>query len=190
MTEADSESGDDERLEAGDIGHSPLDPGTWTTWHRQFSTNVKSFLLSVLRNEHAAEEVFQATFSKALTHGGNVASGSEKAWLFRVAFNEAMMLRRKLSNKQKAKEQIAQLPQRHAPSPDQELLSWESVQAVRIALDELPAEQAEVVRQRMYENLTFQQIADSLGLPLGTVLTRMRLALIKLRQALSDRNDS
>ena len=56
--------------------------------------------------------------------------------------------------------------------------------ALRKALGELPAEQGRVVWARMYEDKTFAQIAEEFGLPLGTVLTRMRLALEKLRRTL------
>ena len=56
--------------------------------------------------------------------------------------------------------------------------------AVRKALGELPPEQSKVVWARMYEDKTFAQIAEESGLPLGTVLTRMRLALGKLRRTL------
>ena len=55
----------------------------------------------------------------------------------------------------------------------------------RSALGALPAEQSKVVWARMYEDKTFVQIAKESGLPLGTVLTRMRLALEKLRRTLS-----
>jgi len=55
---------------------------------------------------------------------------------------------------------------------------------VREALDELPAEQRQVVRMRVYEDKTFARIAEETNTPLGTVLTRMRLALKKLESRL------
>ena len=58
---------------------------------------------------------------------------------------------------------------------------------VQLALETLPAEQQQIVKLRIYDELTFAAIAEQLGLPLGTVLTRMRLALKKLNQRL-DRN--
>ena len=60
----------------------------------------------------------------------------------------------------------------------------ETVEAVRQALDRLPIEQRKVVWARMYEDRSFAEIAQESGLPLGTVLTRMRLALEKLRRSL------
>src|SRR6266550_941822 len=57
---------------------------------------------------------------------------------------------------------------------------------VRRAVSELPAAQREVVELRHSGGLTFQQIADRLGRPLGTVLTQMRAALLRIGAALED----
>ena len=62
-----------------------------------------------------------------------------------------------------------------------DLVRAETIQLVRRAIRELPAEQQQVVRMRIYENKTFAVIAAELGIPLGTALGRMRTALIKLR---------
>jgi DNA-directed RNA polymerase specialized sigma24 family protein len=55
---------------------------------------------------------------------------------------------------------------------------------VRAALVTLPLEQQQIVQLRIYDERTFADIAAELGIPLGTALTRMRLALEKLRAAL------
>ena len=60
------------------------------------------------------------------------------------------------------------------------------MQQVRHAIDELPPEQREIVRLRMVEQKKFAEIAQELKLPLGTVLSRMQLALKKLRRSLGD----
>jgi RNA polymerase sigma-70 factor (ECF subfamily) len=64
---------------------------------------------------------------------------------------------------------------------DEPVIRFEAVAAVREALDQLPAEQRQVVRMRIYEGKTFAKIAKELKIPLGTALGRMRSALIKLR---------
>ncbi len=69
-------------------------------------------------------------------------------------------------------------------APESRLVHAETVERVRKALRELPAEQAEVVRRRMFREQKFAEIAAELNLPLGTVLTRMRLALARLRKSL------
>ena len=71
-----------------------------------------------------------------------------------------------------------------ADHPDDGLIRGETVDAVRRALGALPDAQRQVVLARVYDDKTFAQIARESGLPLGTVLTRMRLALDKLRDAL------
>ena len=67
---------------------------------------------------------------------------------------------------------------------DARLLQWESVERVRKALNRLPSEQRQVVLLKISEQKKFAEIAAELSLPLGTVLTRMQLALTKLRRAL------
>lgn len=160
-----------------------LDPQRLTAWYAAHANRLKAFLFGLLRNRTLVEEALQATFAKALTHGGGVQSGSEKAWLFQVAFNEAMALRRSREIQNRSLEQLNTQAGASA-EPDEDFLRWETVQQVREALASLPKEQQDVVQQRIYENKTFQKIADDLQLPLGTVLTRMRLALKRLQQTL------
>ena len=57
---------------------------------------------------------------------------------------------------------------------------------VREALQDLSHDQVEVVRLSFFEDKPHSQIADELGLPLGTVKSRLRLAMIRLRHALED----
>jgi RNA polymerase sigma-70 factor (ECF subfamily) len=63
---------------------------------------------------------------------------------------------------------------------DQAILTETTLQ-VEHALRKLPPAWQEVVRLRIHQNLTFQEIADRLGIPLGTALTRMRRALERLK---------
>jgi RNA polymerase sigma-70 factor (ECF subfamily) len=65
------------------------------------------------------------------------------------------------------------------------VIRWENVARVKAALDCLPPEQREVVHKRIYEQQTFAAIAEETGAPLGTVLTRMRLALKRLADHLA-----
>ena len=73
-----------------------------------------------------------------------------------------------------------------APPADARLLEGELRIAVRRAVSELPVAQRDVVELRHSGGLTFQQIADRLGRPLGTVLTQMRAALARIGAALED----
>jgi RNA polymerase sigma-70 factor (ECF subfamily) len=63
------------------------------------------------------------------------------------------------------------------------------VARVRAALDLLPAEQREVVKRRIHDKQKFVEIAAELQVPLGTVLTRMRAALAKLKGLLGAENE-
>ena len=74
---------------------------------------------------------------------------------------------------------------RAADRPDDRVARREDVEAVREALGALSEDQLRVVRARVFEEKTFAQIAGETGLPIGTVLTRMRRALEKLRRTLS-----
>ncbi len=163
-----------------------LDPARLTQWYSEYSLQLQAFLFGLLRNYTLVEEAFQTTFTKALSSGGDVQSGSEKAWLFQVAYNEAMAIRRKTGIHKRAVTRVEnQLKSKAHPEgqsiPVEHLLQREAVNEVRTALEKLPENLQQIVSLRIYEEKTFQQIADELQLPLGTVLTRMRSALQKLQ---------
>jgi RNA polymerase sigma factor (sigma-70 family) len=144
------------------------------------------FVVGVVRDPDLAGDVMQTTLTRALELGHTARPETLKGWLFRVAFHEAMAARRRLKAGEKARKGLAGLGGGSTGSgpADEMAIRGETIEAVRSALRSLPEEQRRVVVARVYDGQTFAQIARDSGLPLGTVLTRMRLALDKLRHAL------
>lgn len=150
----------------------------------QHADELRRFLTGVLRDPEPAAEAMQNAFAKAIEQFDSVREESLKSWLFRVAFHEALALRRRQAAGERARVRHAAERRHDEPAPEEGLIRWENVQRVRAALDGLPPEQREVVRLRIYEEKTFAAIALETGRPLGTVLTRMQAALKKLREVL------
>ncbi len=158
-----------------------IDPAVIAALYLEHGDELRAFLAGVLKDHDLANEALQATFIKAMEHGHNAREETRKGWLFRVAFHEALAIKRRNKMYDKNLRKMAwSRPNPENHSPDDRLCRWETIVNVRNALDELPANQREVVRLRIYEEKTFAEIAEELKVPLGTVLTRMRLAMRKL----------
>lgn len=162
-----------------------IDPALVAAMYAEHADELRNFLIGVLRNAEAAGEVVQATFAKAVEVGHTAHEETLKGWLFRVAFHEALAYRRRMAVHDKATRRLAWNPRDEAESPHDSVVRGETVESLRTALEALPAEQKKVVSMRIYDEKTFAVIAAELGVPLGTVLTRMQLALRKLRRSMS-----
>jgi RNA polymerase sigma-70 factor (ECF subfamily) len=151
---------------------------------------LSRFLLGVLRDRAAADDVLQQVFLKLLENWASIRLETARSWLFTVAYHEALALRRRRKCHDAALAQLWARPvwacPRAAPAAETEATRHEAVEAVRRAMAELPQAQREVVERRMYRDQTFASIAAELNCPLGTVLTRMRLALKALTGRLEE----
>jgi RNA polymerase sigma factor (sigma-70 family) len=161
-----------------------IDPAAVAALYHEHAAELGRFLRGVLRDAELARDVLQTVFVRAAELGHTVREGSLKPWLFRVGLNEALAIRRRQAARAGVMRRAAWRVERVGPAPDEELDRAETVGAVRAALEALPEEQRRVVQMRIYEDQTFAAIARQLGVPLGTVLTRMQLALRKLRTRL------
>jgi RNA polymerase sigma-70 factor (ECF subfamily) len=167
-----------------------IDPTDVARQYEELSEPLRQFLRTLLRDPAAVQDVMQTVFAKLLERGSDVREPTARGWLFRVAYNEAMLILRRGRVHTHALRQLGNPSRFHkAKTPPQAcpdaLIREETLQAVRRAVDSLPEAQREVLIMRIYENKTFAQIAEQLGVPLGTVLTRMRSALEKLRRQLN-----
>lgn len=162
-----------------------IDPAVVAALYLEHAEELRRFLLGVLGDAQLAGDVLQAAFTRMVERGHETREESRKAWLFRVAYHEAMAVRRRQNVGHKVVKQLAWTKETTGNAADQTLLRLESVEAVRAALDELPSEQRQVVRMRIYEDKTFATIAEELGIPLGTALGRMRAAVGKLKKILA-----
>ena len=165
-----------------------IEPAVVAALYLEHGDELKRFLVGVLRDAPLANDVLQATFVKLVEQGHTTRETSRKAWLFRVAFHEAMAVRRRQSVGDKVVRRLAWSKDAFTSPADEPLLQLEAVESVRIAMNQLPVEQQQVVRMRIYEEKTFAVIAQELNIPLGTALARMRSALTKLRKKLEDRD--
>jgi RNA polymerase sigma-70 factor (ECF subfamily) len=170
----------DDKLEAAGE-HAPLEPSVVAALFVEHGEELRRFLHGVLRDAQLSSDVLQATFVKLAQRGHETRAESRKAWLYRVAYHEALAYRRREGVGDKVLRRVAWHQNGAAGPADEPLLRLEAVEAVREALERLPTEQRQVVRMRIYEEKTFAVIAKELKIPLGTALARMRSALIKLR---------
>jgi len=170
---------------------SRVDPARVAALYVEHADDLRRLLVGILRNPELAAEALQAAFVKAIEVGHTAKQESFKSWLFRVAVHEALVIKRRLKVDGAAIRRVAWSQSAGSKSngdclPEERLVRWETAEAVRSAMDGLPPEQRQVVRMRVYENKTFAVIANELGAPLSTVLSRMQLALRKLRRKLEE----
>lgn len=162
---------------------------------------VTPWLLAVaeamLTDRDEAEEVVQETFTIAWRRIDlfDAASGRLVPWLLRITRNRAVD---RLRARRRQVEKVRRLEAHGAlgtgsvaaTEPDESAApGWHVHTAVHHALAALPPEQREVVQLAYFEGLTHSEIAGRLGVPLGTVKTRLRLAFDKLRAGLASIRD-
>lgn len=167
-----------------------LDSSRVAELYLEYSSELRAFLTGVLRNADLAGEALQSTFLKASEAGHTAQSESIKGWLFRVAYNEAMQVRRKQEVDQRVTRRVAWDISRGVEAADEKVLRTEVTARVREQLETLPLDQRIIVRMRIYDEKTFAEIAAEIGVPMGTVVSRMRAALQKLGQELVEFSDS
>jgi RNA polymerase sigma-70 factor (ECF subfamily) len=166
-------------------GQATIDPVAVADLYAKYGAELRRFVLGVVRDAELAGDVLQATFTRAIERGHTARTETIKGWLFQVALREALTARRRHQAREQANRRLASLGFSRGERPLEGLIRGETVAQVQKALGSLPAEQSKVVWARIYEDKTFAEIAAETGLPLGTVLTRMRLALEKLKRMLN-----
>ena len=158
-----------------------LNPATVAELYVEHADGLRWFLQGLLRGADLAGDVLQMTFTKVLERGHTARQESLKSWIYRVAYNEAMAVRRRQAVGKRVVQKVAWTRPQEDPSPESHVVRWELVAEMRRAIDELPDEQRQIVRMRIYEQKTFAIISEELNIPLGTALGRMRSAMGKLR---------
>ena len=148
---------------------------------------------------HRAEDLTQTAFTRVFTRRAEwEPTGKFSTFLWRVALNLCHDdLRRQQRRGEFSLDALIELNSAEAeegfvagePTPDAQVESQERGELVRRALAELPAHYREVVVLRHYEGLKFREIGDVLGIPEGTVKSRMAEALGQLNRLLKHVNE-
>jgi RNA polymerase sigma-70 factor (ECF subfamily) len=140
------------------------------------------YLVTFTKTEVDARDLLQELFIR-LARGVKMDLQSEKAFLFRLAHNLAIdWLRRRKVRWDSAERLSAELDGagQRAANPDAALLARRFADAMKT----LPDEQRTIVQLKLWDGLTFEQIADTQSIPLNTAASRYRYGLEKLRTLL------
>ncbi|WP_243200710.1 RNA polymerase sigma factor [Lawsonibacter celer] len=158
------------------------DQAAFEALYRQTERAVYTFALSLLKNPHDALDVTQETYLKVRASAHLYQpQGKPLAWLFTIARNLSNSLLRQSGRSVSAEEYFS------ADGPGCAYLEDPSDRlALTAALDGLEELDRQVVLLHVVSGLKHREIAQDLGLPLGTVLTRYHRALKKLRHILSE----
>lgn len=154
----------------------------------QYQAELLGTLFYLVGNMEDARDALQEAFIKCWrSHEKLVEVQNLKAWIFRIALNTGRDIRETAwrRKRQALGEDESMIASQHA-GPEMLVEQDERVSRLRAALTELRPEEQEVFLLRQNGELTYEEIAETIGVPSGTVKTRMRLALSKLREVLAD----
>lgn len=156
---------------------------------RHFAPRVKAYMRRLGANDGLAEDLAQeamlAVWRKAALF--DPARAGAATWVFTIARN----LRIDTLRRERPTEALPSDAERRdadaSPGAEAKLITAERDRTLRVALEVLPPEQARLVQLAFYEDKPHREIEVVLGIPLGTVKSRLRMAMQRLRNALEDR---
>lgn len=160
------------------------DQAAFAELFRHFAPRVKAFLIrsgsDATLAEECAQEVMATLWHKA--HLFDPSRATVSTWVFTIARNKRIDALRK--QRRPEPEELTWGPEAEPEQEDVIALQQETVQ-LRTALLELPQAQRELIEKAYFGDLSHREIASQTGLPLGTIKSRIRLALDRLRHAMN-----
>lgn len=171
-------------------GYGAGDPEFAAAFVRRFQGKVFGIAMSIVRDKRAAEDVAQSAFERAWRHARtyDARRGSVASWLGIIARNLAIdAVRVRPLVLVDPSELLDTVTGSGQPvGPEQAAVDGEAATALRTALRRLPPEQARAVVLAGIGGLSASQVAAAEGVPLGTAKTRIRTAMLRLRDSLEE----
>jgi RNA polymerase sigma-70 factor (ECF subfamily) len=161
------------------------DPAALDELYVRYGRTAFALAYRVLGNPESAEDAVQEAFLTIWRRAESYQQerGAVRAWLLTVVRNRAIDLLRARESRPKVGATLDEITSLAAPEADpaDDALRRVEASAVRRALEELPSEQREAVELAFFGGLTYPEVAARTNTPLGTVKSRMRLAMERLR---------
>jgi RNA polymerase sigma-70 factor (ECF subfamily) len=142
----------------------------------------------LMRNEQDAQDVTQEAYLRAFRFFPGFRGGDARAWLMKIVRNTCYTWLHANRPLQEAAEFDENLfpPDSSAPNPEEIALQNDNAVLLRRALEKLPPNSREVLILRELEGMSYKEIAEITGMPVGTVMSTLSRARDRLRQALTD----
>lgn len=158
------------------------DRAAFAALYEHFAPRVKAWLMRLGLAEDVAEEVMQESLITAWRRAASYdpAQASVATWLFTIARNKRIDRLRRERRPEIDPNDPALVPE-PAPAPDEKVDAAADEAQLRAALQDLPEEQLHLLRLAFFSDLSHRDIAARENLPLGTVKSRIRLALARLK---------
>lgn len=173
--------------------------GAFDTLLKRYEQKVFSYFLYSLKSQELAEDLFQDVFIKVivrLKNGQYEENGKFSSWLMRIVHNHLIDYYRTtpsekiLSNDDTEVDLFSQAEIAVNENREQEMIDQQTLQEVRGLIALLPDSQREVLMMRVYDELSFKEIAQKTNCSINTALGRMRYAILNLRHMAYERGIS
>ena len=156
-----------------------------------FAPRLRSYALKQIGNEALAMELVQDTMANVWqkAHLFDYGKGSPSTWIFTIARNLRFDMLRKMQNR---KEDVCSddlwpiLVEQNAYTDEESVDDTVTLEQIMAYVEKLPAKQSYVIRSIYIQGKSQQEVADDAGIPLGTVKSRTRLALQKLKELMEE----
>jgi RNA polymerase sigma-70 factor (ECF subfamily) len=183
-----------------DLARSHLrgDPDAFERLVERYATPIyrHAYRLSGLHED--AQDLAQETFVRVFQHLGRIDLGRPlKPWIYRICTNlcrnhaarkKSLLFSHLADDEDDTPQDIADTFESPESGPQEELVRTEDIQAVRTALAALPHKYRVILELCYFDQLSYEEIADALDLPLNTVRTRLRRAKQQLAKAIAPPN--
>src|SRR5690554_4879693 len=152
-------------------------------------SKIYGFIYSKVTDKEVTNDIFQDTFMKVIrTLKANAYNEEGKflPWVMRIAHNltvDYFRNNKKMPVQRDTEEfSIFSILQDNSPNIEKQLIDFQIESDLKIIIDELPEDQKEVLKMRIYQDLSFKEISELTGVSINTALGRMRYALMNLRK--------